>query len=131
MPSAFLPSCVSRAAISLAAEASPNSSTRTPGWAAWAAATAASGRATRVLACSSVPASLKSTTTERPSLEATGRSMPLTPSIRPSRATTSCTAAPRSVPVSTLHEHPLVGLLGEVRGLDDHVAALGLAAAAG
>ena len=33
-------------------------------------------------------------------------------------------------PVSTLHEHPLVGLLGEVGGLDDHVAALGLAAAA-
>ena len=93
MLSAFLPSFASWAAISLAAEASPNCSTRTPGWAAWAAATAASGLSTSFSACSSVPASLKLTTTERPSLEASGRSISVTPSIRPRRPTTSRTAA--------------------------------------
>ena len=59
MASDFLPSRVSCAAISLAAEASPNCSTRTSGWAVWTAATAASGLSTSFSTCSSVPASLK------------------------------------------------------------------------
>ena len=93
MDSAFLPSRASWAAISLAAEASPNCSTRTSGWAAWMAATAASGRSTSFSTCASVPASLKLTTTERPSSEPSGRSIPVTPSIRFRRLTTSLTAA--------------------------------------
>ena len=91
----FLPSRASCAAISLAAEASPNCSTRTSGWAVWMAATAASGWPTSFSTCLSVPASLKLTTTERPSLEVSGRSIPVTPSIRLRRVTTSSTAAVR------------------------------------
>ena len=90
--SAFLPSFASWAAISLAAEASPNCSTRTPGWALWTAATAASGFSTSCSTCSSVPPMSKFTRTERPSLETSGVSIPVMPSIRSRRLTTSLTA---------------------------------------
>ena len=99
MSSDFLPSFASCAAISLAAETSPNCSTRTPGWAVWTAATAASGWSTSFSTCSSVPASLKLTTTERPSgvwtraAGSSGLSISVTPSIRSRRLTTSLTAA--------------------------------------
>ena len=60
-----------------------------------------------------------------------GLSISVTPSIRSRRLTTSRTAAVTagSPDALALHEHLLAGLLGEARGLDDHVAALGLAAA--
>src|SRR3954449_1519624 len=132
MPSAFLPSCVSRAAISLAADASPNSSTRTPGWAAWAAATAASGPATRVLACSSVPASLNEVDDDRAAVLGGDRALDAADALDPPQPRHDVLhgGAPLRR-VRSLHEHALVGLLGEVRGLDDHVAALGLTAPAG
>ena len=101
MNSDFFPSLASCAAISLVAEASPNCSTRTPECAFCAAATAASGWSTSFSTCSSVPGSVKFTTTERPSLEtvltrfagSSGLSMSVTPLICPSRLTTSFTAA--------------------------------------
>ena len=97
MSSDFLPSFASCAAISLVAETSPNCSTRTPGWAAWTAATAASGCSTSFSTCSSVPRIVKFTTTERPSSEtvstASGLSISVMPSIRSRRLTTSPTAA--------------------------------------
>src|SRR5215210_1520204 len=101
MDSALLPSRASRSAISLAAETSPNCSTLTPRCAAWTAATAASGRSTSFSTWSSVPASSKFTTTERPSADtvlarvagSSGLSICSTPSIRSSRVTTSLTAA--------------------------------------
>ena len=87
-------------------------------------------------------ASSKFTTTERPSLEtvltrvagSSGLSISVMPSIRSRRLTTSLTAAVTSRIAGpdgalALHEHLLARLLGEARGLDDHVAALGLAAA--
>ena len=101
MNSDFLPSLASWAAISLVAEASPNCSTRTPGCAFWAAATAASGLSTSCSACSSVPGIVKFTTTERPSSEtvfarlrwSSGLSISVMPGIASSRCTTSVTAA--------------------------------------
>ena len=53
----------------LLADASPNSSTRTSGWAAWTSATAASGAATACSVASASPGRVKFTTTERPSAE--------------------------------------------------------------
>ena len=97
----FLPSLASWAAISFVAETSPNCSTRTPGWAAWMAATAASGLSTSFSTCSSVPGIVKFTTTERPSLEtvltrvagSSGLSISVMPLIACRRLTTSVTAA--------------------------------------
>ena len=101
MNSDRLPSFASWAAISLRAETSPNCSTRTPRWAVWMAATAASGWSTSFSTCSSVPGISKFTTTERPSLEtvltrvagSSGLSISVMPSIRSRRLTTSLTAA--------------------------------------
>src|SRR3954447_24452648 len=98
-----LPSLASWAAISLAAETSPNCSTRTSGWARRTAATAASGRSTSFFACSSVPRSMKRTTTERPSSDtvparvagSSGLLIAPTPLIRRKRLTT-----PRTAPVT-------------------------------
>src|SRR3954447_19062936 len=97
----FLPSLASWAAIALVAEVRPNCSTRTPGFAVCAAATAASGRSMIFSACSSVPGSVKFTTTERPSLETVltrsfafrGLSISVMPRIAERRPTTSFTAA--------------------------------------
>ena len=142
MSSDFLPSFASWAAISLVAETSPNCSTRTPGWAAWTAATAASGCSTSCSTCSSVPGISKFTTTERPSLEtvltraagSSGLSISVMPSIRAEAAHDVLHGGGHLRIVGpggalALHEHLLAGLVGEARGLDDHVAALGLAAA--
>ena len=93
--SARLPSLVSWAAIAFIAETSPNCSTRTPGCAFWAAATAASGRSTSFSTCSSEPSSAKFTSTERPSAERSGSSMSVTPSIFPSLVATSAAVAAR------------------------------------
>jgi hypothetical protein len=101
MNSDLFPSFASWAAISSVAETSPNCSMRTPGWAVWMAATAASGCSTSFSTCSSVPGSVKLTATERPSLEtvftrvaeSSGLSISVTPSIRSRRLTTSLTAA--------------------------------------
>src|SRR3954454_1171953 len=97
----FLPSLASWAAIALVAEVRPNCSTRTPGCAFCAADTAASGRSMIFSACSSVPGSVKFTTTERPSLETvftrsfafSGLSISVMPRIAERRPTTSFTAA--------------------------------------
>src|SRR3954465_8181508 len=97
----FLPSLASCAAIALVAETRPNCSTRTPGCAFCAADTAASGRSMICSACSSVPGSVKFTTTERPSRETVltrsfafrGLSISVMPRIADRRPTTSFTAA--------------------------------------
>src|SRR3954452_3664633 len=97
----FLPSLESWAAIALVAEVRPNCSTRTPGCAFCAADTAASGRSMICSACSSVPGSVKFTTTERPSRETvftrsiafSGLSISEMPRIAERRPTTSFTAA--------------------------------------
>src|SRR6478736_3568796 len=97
----FLPSLESWAAIALVAEVRPNCSTSTPGCAFCAADTAASGRSMICSACSSVPGSVKFTTTERPSRETvltrsfacSGLSISVMPRIAERRPTTSFTAA--------------------------------------
>ena len=92
--------------------------------------------------CSSEPGILKFTTTERPSLEtvfsrlagSSGLSISVTPLICSRRLTTSfdgrghlrIAGLDRAL---ALDEHLLAGLLREARGVDDHVAALGLAVA--
>ena len=126
-----LPSFASCAAIALVAETSPNCSTRTSGWAAWAAATAASGCSTSFSACSSSPRSSKLTRTERPSLEASGRSIvrDAVDPLEPAHDVPHGGGVTRIAGALALHEHLLARLLGEAGGLDDHVAALGLAAA--
>ena len=102
----FASSAASAAPSAFCADASPYSSTRSCGWASWTAATAASGasadfaRSVSSAAVSNLPGSVKFTTTERPSLETvsarcaafSGLSMSVTPSIFPSRLTTSFTA---------------------------------------
>ena len=102
----FASSAASAAPSAFCADASPYSSTRSCGWASWTAATAASGASADFAsfvssaAVSNLPGSVKFTTTERPSLETvsarcaafSGLSMSVTPSIFPSRLTTSFTA---------------------------------------
>ena len=100
---------------------------------------AAGRRAAR--ACSSEPGSVKFTTTERPSAETVltrspgraGSRCRRGPSIRRRRRTTSADRRGDLglIGALALHEDLLAGLLGEARGVDDHVAALGLAVARG
>ena len=142
MSSDFLPSFASCAAISLVAEASPNCSTRTPGWARLDGGHGGERLLDELLDLL-VRAGQLEVHDDRAavlgdvlarSAGSSGLSISVTPSIRSRRLTTSRTAAvtcriaglDRAL---ALHEHLLAGLLGEAGGLDDHVAALGLAAA--
>ena len=139
--SAFWKSSSNASPISFSADASPNSPITTSGCCFCSAATAASGASTASLAVSSSPGSSKLTSTERPSSETlpafsgtSGLSTSLTPFVASSLVDDVVDRGGELritdlEPVLALDEHGLAGLVGEAGGLDDLVAALGLAVA--
>ena len=142
MNSDFLPSFASWAATSFMAETSPNCSTRTPGWAAWMAATAASGFSTSFSTCSSDAGHLE-VHDDRAAVLGDGvharggieRALDRGDALDPLQAAHDVLHGGRHLRIAgldralALHEHLLAGLVGEACGLDDHVAAHGLAVA--
>ena len=131
MPSAFLPSCVSRAAISLAAEALAELLDAHAGMGGLGGGDGGERLGDARLGLL-VGAGQLEVDDDRAAVLGGDRALDAADALDPPQPRHDVLhGGARSVAVSTLHEHPLVGLLGEVRGLDDHVAALGLAAAAG